>query len=1252
MATDRQTARDQRDGDGMPQQLANEAYTVGWICAIYTEHVAARAFLDEEHESPEYSAQHDNNSYTLGRMGKHNVVIAVLPDGEYGTTSAATVARDMLHSFPNVRIGLMVGIGGGAPSAKNDIRLGDVVVSAPRDGRGGVFQYDFGKTIQDQTFRETGFLAQPPTVLRTAISGIKARYESDGHTIQEAIDTALQSKPKLRKRYRRPDDSTDHLYRTDVTHPVNNDASCITLYSADTSALILRQERDDDDDNPAVHYGLIASANQLMKDAVLRDKLAQGKDVLCFEMEAAGLMNHFPCLVIRGICDYADTHKNKEWQGYAAMTAAAYAKDILKLIAPNKVETEQRLSEVLAHVSSQVSEAMDHVARTRIILDNEADLKILNWLTPTDYGPHHSDYLRRRQIGTGQWLLNSDEYQTWLSTRQQTLFCPGMPGAGKTILTSAVIDDLEHRCGDDNTPAIAYIYFNYKQTDDQKIEDLIASLLKQLAHVRPSLPVAIKQLYHRHSHKRTKPTLGELTQALHSVVFEHGKEHTRVFILVDALDECQTTDGCRAHFLSTLFDLQAQSKVNIFATSRAIPDISERFEGNPCLEVRASDVDIRRYLEGHIAQLGAVLTEDSDLKKYGHHQFLLAQLYFESLQGKDTPRAIRKALRGMVSGAQSGNAYSAAYVNAMERIDGQLAGRAERAKQVLAWITCAKQQLHQDELLHALGVDLEELVLDRENCPRIESLVSVCAGLVTTDERSGIVRLVHYTAQEYFESQKAHLFPEIEQQVTAICTTYLSFDAFATGPCETDDEFEKRLAEHRLYGYAARNWGKHARATDADDEVLSFLSRQAHLEAANQAFLASDGSFKYEGYSQKVRDRTALHLAALFGLVRVVVHLIGDHQNIDAKDSHGETPLHLASEEGHYEVVRVLLEKGADVMATSVYGRTPLHMAPTLEVAKLLIEKGADVRAVSRLGEMPVPSVSDSVLSKKLVEKGIDLKALVNHGGTPLHLASTPEVAKLLIGNGADVNAADDHRLTPLHLASDPEVARQLIEKGADVMAATTDGSTPLHSVSGKDCTDLAQLLMESGADINAADDHGWTPLHLASSKDHTDVAKLLMKSGADIMAAASDGATPLHISLQCGHMNVTRLFLNEDTGSGREDNLRRSPLFYAVLRGLEAFNLLHGREMDMNKTDYYGSTLLSVAVRFGHEALVDQLLTIPGIDCTLQDNFGRSALWWARKQGYASIAERLLEHAITRGLDIGIAEMEKSQPAEFADRQ
>ncbi len=154
-------------------------YTVGWICAVTTEYVAAQAFLDEKHDRPENISPTDSNHYALGRIGKHNVVIAVLPNGEYGTASASSVATGMLHSFPNIRIGLMVGIGGGVPSSEHDIRLGDVVVSVPRDGHAGVCQYDFGKSIQGRGFEPTGFLNQPPSVVRKAVSGLQAQHELD-----------------------------------------------------------------------------------------------------------------------------------------------------------------------------------------------------------------------------------------------------------------------------------------------------------------------------------------------------------------------------------------------------------------------------------------------------------------------------------------------------------------------------------------------------------------------------------------------------------------------------------------------------------------------------------------------------------------------------------------------------------------------------------------------------------------------------------------------------------------------------------------------------------------------------------------------------------------------------------------------------------------------------------------------------------------------------------------------------------------
>ena len=207
-----------------------------------------------------------------------------------------------------------------------------------------MIQYDYGKSIQDQPFRITGFMSPPPMILRTAIHGLKANYALRGHQLNDKVTNTINQYPRLQEKYSRPDTRTDRLYKNNYVHPLDDDSTCIAVCSNTASDLVARPERTRETDDPVIHYGLIASANTLMKDAKMRDKIVQENNALCFEMEAGGLMNHFPCLVIRGICDYSDSHKNKLWQGYSAMVAAAYAKDIICELHPTKVESEGRLS--------------------------------------------------------------------------------------------------------------------------------------------------------------------------------------------------------------------------------------------------------------------------------------------------------------------------------------------------------------------------------------------------------------------------------------------------------------------------------------------------------------------------------------------------------------------------------------------------------------------------------------------------------------------------------------------------------------------------------------------------------------------------------------------------------------------------------------------------------------------------------------------------------------------------------------------
>ncbi|KAK3312591.1 ankyrin repeat protein [Apodospora peruviana] len=314
-----------------------DLYTIGWIAALPIERAAATALLDERHES-------DTNSYTWGRMGKHNIVIASLAAGVYGTTSAATTASSLLSSFPQIKIGLLVGIGGGIarPDDGADIRLGDIVVSQPVGASGGVVQYDLAKAKSNNTRERKDFLNRPPLVLLHALAALQAEQPIKGFKVPRLLEEMWKVYPLMAKSTKsvpgfvHQGSENDRLFNPSHQHAGGRDC-----HGCDLKEEVQRDMRDSTD--PEVFYGIIASGNTLVKDAAVRDQIVEyiGEGCLCVEMEAAGLMNHFPCLVIRGICDYADSHKNDRWQSYAAATAAAFGKELLGYV-PVKILQETR----------------------------------------------------------------------------------------------------------------------------------------------------------------------------------------------------------------------------------------------------------------------------------------------------------------------------------------------------------------------------------------------------------------------------------------------------------------------------------------------------------------------------------------------------------------------------------------------------------------------------------------------------------------------------------------------------------------------------------------------------------------------------------------------------------------------------------------------------------------------------------------------------------------------------------------------
>ncbi|CAH0055577.1 unnamed protein product [Clonostachys solani] len=1170
-------------------------YTIAWICAITTEYVSAQAFLDEKHAGPEFVSYNDNTNYTLGKLGKHNVVIGVMPDGEYGLSAATGVVTDIVHSFPNIRVGLMVGIGGGAPSEKHDIRLGDVVVSAPRDGNGGVFQYDFGKTIQGQKFQTTKFLDQPPALLRSAIADLKAEYEGEGHCLEDAIDVILEKKrPQFRQKYGRPDPSSDRLYRSDVVHPFGKEVSCQAVCGDDLSKLITRPDRADDDNEIVIHYGLIASANQLMKDAVIRDRLATERNVLCFEMEAAGL-NRFPCLVIRGICDYADSHKNKEWQGYAAMAAAAYAKDLVCRIHPRRIESGKRIKELVSELKIPISRIEASVETILSKSSKEEDRDILDWLT---------------------------RFQTWIGTKGQTLFCKGIPGAGKTIIAATVIKKLMNEFQNNHEIGIAYIFLVSGGTRSKSRKTFFGQLSSL-----PSLPEPVRALYKNHKEENTRPLVNDLIKAVQGV----AALYSRVFIVFDALDECRSLDGCREQLFAHLFVIQSKVQANVFTTSRPIQDIEAKFQNSLSLEIHATDEDIQRYLTSQIYKLPSFVTHNSDLQnkikiritQAVDGMFLLAPLHIGTLAREPTVGHLETALDNLSSGIDE------TYHQTMIRIEEQGGGLRDLAIKVLSWVFHARRQLNTAELQHALAVQPGTSELDERYIPDLEIIGSICAGMITTDTQSDVIRLVHYTTQEYFERTHTRWFPDATAMIAETCVTYLSYDRFemASSGIKLLDHLSDVMKDNILseaktssfYQYAACNWGHHTReASDLCPGVIDFLQHEFNATASARALMASSPQ-----YSATTPEWTGLHLAAFFGIEKALEIMLREGVEVNSQDQYHRTPLFWAAGAGYEAAVKVLLEQGAEVNTEDYYYQTPLSWA---------------------------------------AEGGYE------------------SVVRLLLDNGAKIDAKDSDSQTPLFEAvtgGHEAVVRLLLDRGADINAQDGEGWTPFLEAAWGGHKAVVNLLLDRGVEVNLPGIQRWAPIVEAARGGHEAAVKLLLDRGAQVDAENFGGRTAMSEAARGGHEAVMKML--RDKGA-KLNNAERPALSEAAKGGhegavkllldwgadidaayssknQEATKVLFGRGTDIKAVGISGLSAVLHAAIGGHEAVIKMLFEHGGPEwCVTQlvhwtgagftDHEARMRFKAAAKGGIEAAAKLLIDQAWNSGVEISTNVLQVLQAA------
>lgn len=628
-------------------------------------------------------------------------------------------------------------------------------------------------------------------------------------------------------------------------------------------------------------------------------------------------------------------------------------------------------------------------------------------------------------------------------------------------------------------------------------------------------------------------------------------------------------------------------------------------------------------------------------------RFLLARLHMDSLEIQTTLKGVRKALKNLPQQLND------TYHEALQRVRGQNSTDRELAERILSWISYALKTLTWRELQYALAVEMDESELDEENLPDRTLLTSLCAGLVMIDPNSNIIRLVHYTTQEYFSRIKGDQFPEAPVTITITCLTYLLFDLFAGGHCLSDIEMTNRMQEHPFLRYAAQNWGHHAYGdpeTQISNLILKFLQQDVNVTSAIQAMLVTDYSF--EGYSKRFpRQAHALWVAAYFGLRNIAKTLLVMGANPNAVISNGETALHQAAIKGHTEILQLLKEAGADLETKDQLGGRAIHRAAANgqnEVVSWLMKKGPTITAKDRDGLLPLHLAASNghlEVVRTMLNNGASAEVKDDSGWIPLHWASRnghSSVVELLL-NPMLHDAKTDYEETPLHWAArngHTDVARLLLDNGVNVEPKDQFGWTALYRAAETGHVEVIQLLIARGAAVDAKDEYDWAALRPEVTEKNEELAYLLREQRTDVELKYDAEWSALSLAVKGGTHTVaavlleleaisssSRMLLEQWRDKEADNSSGWTALHRAARKGHAAVTRLlleHGA--NVNARDSNGWTPLHGVARNGNHLVLPILLEF-GADVEAQDSLGRTALDGAMQNRHDVIVRMLVDH-------------------------
>ena len=1254
------------------KQLTHEDYTVGWICALALEMTAARTMLDEQH-IPLPNPPQDQNAYVLGEICGHNVVITCLPSGVYGNNSAPVVATYLMSTFRSITVPLLVGIGGGVPQPGHDIRLGDVVVGTPSPDHPAVVQYDFGKTVSNGVFEHKGNLNKPKISLLNVLNSLRSMHQLKRTQIPEYISNAFEEYRLGTAEFGRPEIESDVLFETECDH-VPEGLICKDCGPLEPINRAPRQSTD-----PVIHYGTIASGNQVIKHAKTRDQLARKHGVLCFEMEAASLMDAISCLVIRGICDYCDTKKHKQFQGYAALASAAYAKEFLSLLpktnSSRPVVTHQTSSDKLQH-RQLVMEALDF---------DEADSRQAS--------------VRKAHSQTCKWLLEQQEYRDWtdpdrFSEHHGLLWIKGKAGSGKSTLMKFVLEETL-RSKSPNHIIISF-FFNARGQDLEKSTlGMYRSLVHQVLEQLPELQMVLDQLSTSTNFDHHK--LQFLRDAF-EYVLKNLRSKTLV-CFVDALDECPEEQiRNMVDFFTDLGRFATTEKVLFFVcfSSRYYPNVSVEVSQQLDLEKQnGHSNDIAQYIKSEL-KIGNSKRHESlkaEIAQKSNGIFLWVVLVVQILKREYDRGMVHKMSERIKTIPQE---LDKLFRDILTRDNNDLPG----LMLCMQWMLFSKRQLSREEFYFALrsgGDDFKGEPWDIEDVPvqAMDNFILTCSkGLVElTRGKAPVVQFIHESVREFLAKPDAllnlwHGFRDLSEGLSherlkeccyrQVLSCNSEFLKLGTELPRVRDPDAVRLRETANESFPFLDYAVHHVMVHADlagTSQVDFLLTFNFTHWSNLYNLIQ--KFKAHRLPKNMDISQILIKMGLAGLLRqfwctrppgreVLFQQLSSQthdRNIDgcrtilsARYSYDQPE---ASAEVEYvgaildiiegvlgihslanahirclNLIRILLGWPD---CTDFYGMLQLAAQMKHETAfrlslELSLKAGVSLNkplshdslalALSNLFKRRPRYCHTTKTHSKA--KGKTIQGYSTRLGDETNLMSdTISCISVLLAKGFSFSSLGDEKPSPLAMVTewaDESVLKFLSNHGACICP----GEVPLHLATRSSNTHAIRFWLDMGIDVNGQDENGNTPIHYV---DGISATQLLIDRGALTYTKNIERYLDCWLSCYTRGSPIVDLLLRRLADPNDAGSMREAPLHLAITySNAETVDILLCHGADANSMDIQGLTPLHTAVSRSDTGIIEVLLR-HGANINSADSKGETPLHLAISWANTEITKLLLRH-------------------------